>query len=123
MSQELNTVFNHNGKDYHFDVRDAENMMRFEKAVEALENREKECPKTGKASEMLKFQADIIKEFFDNCLGAGAGTDICTEKSNVGICYSAYQDFIDLINQQKNCLLNAGNTFRTYAGQKRPGRK
>ena len=114
MSQEINTVFCHNGQEYHFDVRDAEDMGRFERALEELGAREKETPKTGKASEMLKHNADMIKEFFDNCLGSGAGAAVCTEKSNVGLCYDAYMAFIDMVNQQKDSIVNAGDTIRQY---------
>ena len=114
MSQEINTVFCHNGREYHFDVRDAEDMGRFERALEVLGAREKETPKTGKASEMLKHNADMIKEFFDNCLGSGAGAAVCTEKSNVGLCYDAYMAFIDMVNQQKDSIVNAGDTIRQH---------
>ena len=99
MSQEINTVFCHDGQEHHFDVREAEDMGRFERALEVLGAREKETPKTGKASEMLKHNADMIKEFFDNCLGSGAGAAVFTEKSNVGLCYDAYMAFIDMVNQ------------------------
>ena len=114
MSQEINTVFCHNGQEYHFDVRDAEDMGRFERALEVLGAREKETPKTGKASEMLKHNADMIKEFFDNCLGSGAGAAVCTEKSNGGLCYDAYMAVIDMVNQQKDSIGNAGDTIRQY---------
>lgn len=114
MSQEINTVFSHNNKEYPFDVRDAEDMERFEKALEVLQIKEKEAPKIGKASEILKYNSDMIKEFFDNCLGTGAGNTICTDKSNVGLCYSAYMAFVDLVNQQKDSIVAAGNTISQY---------
>lgn len=115
MSQEINTVFCHNGQEYHFDARDAEDMGRFESALEVLGTREKETPKTGKASEILRHNADMVKEFFDNCLGSGAGNAICTEKSNIGLCYDAYTAFIAMVAQQKDSVLSASNTIRQYA--------
>ena len=48
MSQEINTVFFHNGQEYHFDARDAEDMGRFERALEVLGTREKEFPEPAK---------------------------------------------------------------------------
>ena len=56
----------------------------------------------------------MIKEFFDNCLGSGAGAAVCTKKSNVGLCYDAYMAFIDMVNQQKDSIVNAGDTIRQY---------
>ena len=63
---------------------------------------------------MLKQNADMVKEFFDNCLGSGAGAAVCTEKSNFGLCYDAFTAFIDMVNQQKDSIVNAGDTFRQY---------
>lgn len=118
MSQETDTVFSHNDTEYHFDLRDAEDMVRFEKALEVLRDKEKEAPKTGKASEILKYNCNMFKEFFDNCLGTGAGNAICTEKSNFSICYTAYMALIDFANQQKDFIVAAGNTLSQYGADR-----
>jgi len=117
MSQEIKTVFCYNGQEYPFDVSDADDAARFENALDVLGKREKEMPKTGKASELVRFQSDMIKEFFDTCLGSGAGHAICTEKSNVGLCYNAYVAFIDLIHQQKDNIVDMGNSFRQFTNR------
>lgn len=118
MSQEINTVFCHNGKEYHFDVRDADDMARFENAIQTLQLREKEAPKTGKASELLRSNANMIKEFFDGCLGAGTGDAICGEQSNAGLCYNAYMEFLNLIDQQKDSIVADSNAIRQYNSER-----
>ncbi len=118
MNQEIKTVFCYNGTEYSFDVSDAEDAARFENALDVLGKREKEMPKTGKASELVRFQSDMIKEFFDACLGTGAGNAICTERSNVSMCYAAYVAFIDLIRQQKDNIVDMGNTSLKYSSER-----
>lgn len=118
MSQEISTVFRHNYEEYPFDVSDSDDMSRFENAIDVLRAREKETPKDGKSSDRIRYQADMIKEFFDNCLYPGAGNAICTEKSNIGLCYSAYIAFIEMINQQKDFLMASCNKLRQFSLQK-----
>lgn len=108
MSQ-VETIFRYNGAEYEFDFRDAEYSERYEKAIETLEKREKAIPKDGKSSTILKQYCSMIKEFFDVCLGEGAGNAICTERSNMAVCNEAYMSFLDLARTQKNDIMRLKN--------------
>ncbi len=117
MSQEVKTKFRWNDAEYEFDTRDADCAELLEKAVADMTTAEKERPKDGTASSQIRYQCDMIKAFFDTCLGPGAGIAICTEKSKVDICYEAYQAFINLARDQKRYITDKGNTFRQYSNR------
>lgn len=117
MSQEINTSFKYNGVEYEFDVRDADDAERFENALDTMRAEEKKLPKTGRASEIIKAQCKMIKNFFDNCLGKGAGVAICSEKNNISDHYAAYESFLIMVRAQKDDILSAKNTFAKYSNR------
>lgn len=117
MSQNIETKFKYNGAEYDFDVRDADDAEKFEAAINAMKEAEKEVPKTGKTSEIIRAQCKMLKDFFDCCLGAGAGVAICTDKSNISAHYAAYEHFLNYIKAQKDDILSAKNTFAKYSNR------
>lgn len=117
MSQNIETKFKYNGAEYDFDVRDADDAEKFEAAIDAMKEAEKEVPKTGKTSEIIRAQCKMLKDFFDACLGAGAGVAICTDKSNISAHYAAYEQFLNYIKAQKDDILSAKNTFAKYSNR------
>lgn len=117
MSQEIKTKFEYNGAEYEFDVRDADCSELFENAVSAMEEDEKNIPKTGKVSDIIRAQCAMIKKFFDGVFGEGAGVAICTEKSNVSVCYDAYEKFLLMVREQKDDITNAKNVFAKYSNR------
>ena len=117
MSQEVNTIFKSNGAEYEFDMRDADIAEKFENAVEVMREDEKKLPKTGKASDIFRQQCQMIKKFFDNCLGEGAGVAVCTEKSNISTHYEVYEKFLQMVREQKDDVLSAKNTFAKYSNR------
>ena len=116
MSQEVNTVFRYNGQEYTFDSRDADDMERFENALDVMKEWEAK-PRVGKASELQRDQCNMLKRFFDDCLGEGAGEKICTEKSNVSLCYDAYTAFLKMVKIQKQSVDQIVNTYRQYSNR------
>lgn len=117
MSQNIETKFKYNGAEYEFDVRDADDAEKFEAAINAMKEAEKEAPKTGKTSEIIRAQCKMLKDFFDGCLGEGAGVAICTDKSNISAHYAAYEHFLNYIKAQKDDILSAKNTFAKYSNR------
>lgn len=118
MSQnKVKTVFDYNGVSYEFDVRDADTSEKYEDALEKMAKEEKEIPKTGKGSEIIRAQCKMLKNFFDSCLGKNAGTAICGEKNNIAVCYEAYGAFLDMIATQKDGILASKNTFQKYSNR------
>lgn len=113
----VSTVFEYNGKQWEFDIADADTSDTFERAVRNMEETSKAIPKTGKSSDAIRAQCKIIKNFFDDCFGAGAGEDICTAKDNVSVCYNAYAAFLELVKKQKDRILGMGNVFSKYSNR------
>lgn len=120
MSHEVKTVFSFNGAEYEFDVRDADMAERFESAVEVMREDEKNQPKTGRISELVRYQANFLKKFFDNCLGEGAGEAICGSGSKLNVCYDAYGEFLNHVSSQRDYLnaQNSTNPFSKYSNRK-----
>ena len=126
MSQEVITVFEYNGAKYDFDVRDADTSEAFENALYKMRDAEKSLPKEGKGSVIIRAQCKMIKDFFNDLFGDGAGTAICTEKDNISLCYKAYYALIDVARTQKTDILEVKNTFSRFSNRqqtKHPGSK
>ena len=117
MSQEIRTKFSWNGNDYAFDVRDADDSEKLEKAVTDLTAAEKNSPKNGTASSIIRYQCRMIKNFFDTCLGKGAGEAICTTKNAIDLCYEPYDEFLRMCNDQKRYINDKTNVFRQYSNR------
>lgn len=117
MSQEVKTKFEYNGASYEFDVRDADQSEIFENAIAEMEKEEKSLPKDGKASSIIRAQCAMLKKFFDRVFGEGAGDAICTEKSNISVCYDAYEQFLLVVREQKDDILGAKNVFAKYSNR------
>ena len=118
MSQnETKTIFEYNGASFEFDVRDADDEEKFEKALETFRQAEEKLPKVGKASEQMKAQCKAIKKFFDDCLGENAGVSLCTEKNHVVNHYQAYEAFIEFVRAQKDDILRYKNSFSKYSNR------
>ena len=113
----VETVFCFNDASYPFDVRDAEYMSILEDALEKLSEAEKNVQKVGKGSEIIIAQCDMLKDFFDDCFGEGAGIDICTEKSNIATHYEAYDAFLSFVREQKDNIIESKNTFNKYSNR------
>lgn len=125
MSQEVNTLFQYNGVEYEFDVRDADASEKFEDAVDKMQAEEIAMPKAGKTSELIRAHCKLIKDFFDRVLGDGAGDAVCSEKNNISLCYGAYEAFLEVVRSQKDDILRAKNTFSKYSNrqQRRAAKK
>lgn len=117
MSQEVNTLFRHNGVEYEFDARDADASEKFEDAVKKMKEEEASLPKTGKSSELIRAHCKLIKNFFDRVLGDGAGDAVCSEKNNISLCYGAYEAFLEVVRSQKDDIVRARNTFGKYSNR------
>ena len=122
MSQNVETVFRYNGAEYEFDARDVDDAERFEKALKVLEEKEKNMPKDGVASTLIRYQCGMLKEFFDSCLGQGAGDAFCTKKNNISVCYDAYIAFLDMLKAQKDDIVRMNNSRRSATGNRQERR-
>lgn len=120
MSQEnVKTIYSFNGVEYEFDVRDADMAEKFETAIDQMKEDEKNAPKTGRISDLIKYQVAFLKKFFDTCLGEGAGNAVCGEGNKLNVCYEAYEQFLVLVRGQRDyvTLSNSSNPFSKYSNR------
>lgn len=117
MSQKIETIFKYNGKEYEFDVSDAECTEKLEAAADKMREEESKIPKTGLASEIIKAQCNLIKNYFDNCLGEGKGNEICTEKNKLSVCYDAHESFLLFVKAQNSALMQKKNSFSSFSNR------
>ena len=116
---EVNTKFKFNDAEYEFDMRDADDAEKYERVIELMQEDEKKIPMTGKLYEIYKAQCKMLKKFFDNCLEEGAGEKICTEKNNITVHYTAYQEFLEFVRLQKEDIIRMKNALSKYSNRNR----
>lgn len=116
MSQ-VQTIFKYNGAEYAFDIRDADDAEKYEKAVAVFEGEVKSNPKDGTASALIRRQCETVKRFFDNVLEVGAGIAICGGNSNLATHLDAYEAFVQMVLGQKTYITDKTNTFRQYSNR------
>ena len=59
MSQEKNTIWSINGLELEMDLDDAETLEKYEEAFTEMDIQEKEFPKDGKTSEIVRRYCDL----------------------------------------------------------------
>lgn len=94
-------IWNFGGEKLEFDLYDAENMERYERAMEELQNRQSTPKEVEKISENLKKQCEDYFEFF-NILFNNANTaeQLFNGKKNLSKCMEAYYDFLEFVANQ-----------------------
>ena len=117
MSQNNEKIFEYNGYSFEYDIADADDSEKFESAIDVMSKEEKNLPKDGRLSVIYKAQCGMIKTFFDNVLGEGAGTKVCGEKNNVTDCYNAYTAFLGYVKNQRDNVLSIKNTLAKYTNR------
>lgn len=117
MSQKVITTFRYRDTEVEFDISDADAAERFEVAVSKMYEDEKQLPKIGKLSVIYRAQCKLIKDFFDNCIGEGTGTRICTAADSVIICYDAYDQFLKFVSDQKVGIMSYKDVFSKYSNR------
>lgn len=113
----LQSIFTYNGVEFPFDAYDAEDSERMEIASEHMAASEKRLPKEGKNSEIVRAHCQLIKDYFDDIFGEGAGVAICTERSNLNVHYDAYDSFLAFVRAQKEAILERGNSYKKYSNR------
>lgn len=118
MSQiEVKTVFQWNGKEYPFDIRDADDAERFETASANIDKEAKSMEKTGKVSNMIRAQCGLIRNFFATCLGERAADDILGAQKNLQQHYDAYTAFCGIVSEQRDYFVRVRNTFSQFSNR------
>lgn len=98
------TTFSYNGNEIQFDIADADSAEKLENAVKNLQETEKTIPKTGSVSAIMRAQIKMLKAFFDETAGEGAGNKFCGEADNYNNACDAYEAFLQFVANQKRSM-------------------
>lgn len=111
-------VWKFNNFEVEFDITDVDIAEKYEKTFEIMGEKEKQLPKTGKQSELLKAQFKWFSETFDLLFGEGSGEKIFNGKKSVSLGFDAYESFLAFIKSQKTDLFNKGQRIHsTYSNR------
>lgn len=104
MSQEKNTVWSINGLELEMDLDDAETLEKYEKAFTEMDNQEKEFPKDGKTSEIVRRYCDLYYRLFENLFGKDDADKIVQKKYHMGQWEEVYASFLKFASLQMNAI-------------------
>lgn len=114
----MSQVWEYNGQQFEFDIMVKDDAVRYEKAIEKVEEKAKQINTIKGMSNIIQFQCDAFYAFFDDVLGTGASDKLFKESYNLRECSEAYYDsFIPYVKKQSNDY----NNYCKAAGQATPG--
>lgn len=92
------------------DIYDLEVAERYEKALAKV--RELSTKDNSKSlSEGIKFQCNIIFDFFNTVFGEGTDKDIFGNKVNLMTCMKAFEEIVLKVNEQKKEIEKLSNKY------------
>ena len=104
MSQEKNTIWSINGLELEMDLDDAETLEKYEKAFTEMDVQEKEFPKDGKTSEIVRRYCDLYYRLFENLFGKDNADKIVQKKYHMGQWEEVYASFLKFASLQMNAI-------------------
>lgn len=104
MSQEKNTIWSINGLELEMDLDDAETLEKYEEAFTEMDVQEKEFPKDGKTSEIVRRYCDLYYRLFENLFGKDNADKIVQKKYHMGQWEEVYASFLKFASLQMNAI-------------------
>ena len=104
MSQEKNTIWSINGLELEMDLDDAETLEKYEKAFTEMDIQEKEFPKDGKTSEIVRRYCDLYYRLFENLFGKDDADKMVQKKYHMGQWEEVYAFFFKFASLQMNAI-------------------
>lgn len=92
------------------DVYDVEVAEKYDKALETVENISEEVDIMS-LSEGIRYQCNLIFDFFNTMFGEGADRKIFGNKVNLLTCLKAFEEFVEIINEQKKEIDKLANKY------------
>ena len=99
-------MLNINGIDLEFDLFDADFAEKYQKAMDKVQNKEKSFKDTGNLAKTIRFECNLIFDFFNELFGEGTDKKIFGEKTNIRECQKAFKDVIEYSYKQAQELAN-----------------
>ena len=111
MSQEKNTIWSINGLELEMDLDDAEILEKYEEAFTEMDVQEKEFPKDGKTSEIVRRYCDLYYRLFENLFGKVNADKIVQKKYHMGQWEEVYASFLKFASLQMNAINTRRNAI------------
>jgi hypothetical protein len=92
------------------DVYDVEVAEKYDKALETVKNISEEVDIMS-LSEGIRYQCNLIFDFFNTMFGEGADRKIFGNKVNLLTCLKAFEEFVEIINEQKKEIDKLANKY------------
>ncbi|WP_353956725.1 DUF6673 family protein [Allocoprobacillus halotolerans] len=93
-----------NGLELEMDLDDAETLEKYEKAFTEMDIQEKEFPKDGKTSEIVRRYCDLYYRLFENLFGKDDADKIVQKKYHMGQWEEVYASFLKFASLQMNAI-------------------
>lgn len=97
-----------NGKEVQYDTFDLDNMERMEEEAKQLQSGVQELQSRRadgeSAMKLLREQADLFLDFFDNVLGDGSAHSIFGDRVNILAIANGYKEFTEAVAAQQSKL-------------------
>jgi len=87
-----------------FDPTDVTFVEKYEMAAENYQNKIKDLPTDGKASDTMKTVCKIFFETFDGIFGTGASKQMFGKTQSVDLCINAFKTLIKMMNDYSETL-------------------
>lgn len=107
-----------NGIELEVDFLDVEVMDRYERALEEIQNHERDT-KGKKMSEIMQQQCQSVFDFFDTVFGEGISEDVFSNGMNFLECYNALEAVIRYANGQLEEMNKLSNKYSPSRVQRR----
>lgn len=93
-------MLNINGVDLEFDLFDVDFAEKYQNAMDIVQKKEKNFKDNGDLAKTIRFECNLIFEFFNNLFGEGTDKKIFGEKTNIRECQKAFKDVIEYSYKQ-----------------------
>ena len=108
-----------NGKEFEFDIADVDCMGRYENALQVIQEASKNAKTVGTPSEKLKALCQLVFDFFNTVIGAGAANKIFEGKMNFRVCFEVYEQFVNDCSESCQSLTQKLSKYSANRAQRR----
>lgn len=120
----MNNIIKINNVELEFDFTDADDLERFENAVEKAQKDFESISTIGKkASETIRESCKCIFDCFNTIFGDGTDKKIFGNKTNFNVCMQAFKDLVDAKFAQENQFANEINELEKKYSPNRATRR
>lgn len=117
------TVWHINGHDLALDMQDVDVLERYERAFEIMAEDERNIPKEGKSSVILRAYCKMFRDLFNNIFGDGADKLIFGDQNNSRVMIEVYENFLDFASSQGKSATEVRNRIQSRYSPNRAARR